>query len=249
MTITGGPQASTTQQWPRRPARLGVAVVDVLLNRIVSGELPQNSTLPTEPALCEAFGVSRTVVREAVKLLEEKGLVRVRQGLGTTVAESDNWNLLDPMVLGASVRHDAELRLLDDLVEVRRVLEAEMARQAATHATAADLADLGRLIERMAVETKSPTVYVLTDVAYHDAVMRASGNRLARAVVRAIHSEARTSVRYNGTPRRRDCEASNDGHRAVYERIAARDPQGAEAAMSQHIRRSWLARRPNRSPS
>lgn len=233
---------------PKRPARLGAVVVSELLDRIVAGELPQLSTLPNEPTLCEAFGVSRTVIREAVKVLEEKGLLHARQGQGTTVAPYDDWNLLDPMVLAASVRHDDQLRMLDDIVDVRRVLEAQMARQAATNATEADLAEIKALLTTMAAQVSTPAVYILTDVDFHDAVMRASGNRLARAIVRTVHSEARASTRYNGHPRRGDCEASNAGHSRIYERIVARDADGAAAAMSEHILRSWISRRaPRRS--
>lgn len=237
---TAGPLLRTV---PRRPARLGTAVVTELLDRIVSGQLPQLSTLPNEPTLCEAFGVSRTVIREAVKVLEEKGLLHARQGQGTTVAAYDDWNLLDPMVLAASVRHDRELRILDDLVDVRRVLEAQMARQAAANAREADLAEIGALLGKLSEQVATPAMYILTDVDFHDAVMRASGNRLARAVVRTIHSEARASTRYNGEPQRSDCEASNAGHAAIYERIAARDPEGAAQAMSEHILGSWMSRR------
>ena len=84
---------------------------------------------------------------------------------------------------------------------------------------------------------------MLTDLQFHDVIMRASGNRLGRAVVRAIHSEARTSDRYNGYPERVDCEASDVGHAQIYDRIAAGDPEGAATAMSEHILGSWLARR------
>lgn len=83
-----------------RPTRLSVLVVEVLVERIVSGEYPSGTLLPAEPALCQSFDVSRSVVREALKVLEQKGLVTVRQGHGTVVAEADEWNLLDPVVLG-----------------------------------------------------------------------------------------------------------------------------------------------------
>jgi GntR family transcriptional regulator, galactonate operon transcriptional repressor len=228
---------------PRRPARLSETVVRDLLDRIVSGALPQRSSLPNEPALCEAFGVSRTVIRESVKALEEKGLVHARQGQGTRVAPGDDWNLLDPLVLEASVRYDHELRLLDDIVDVRRVLESQLARQAAERATEEDRTGLRRLIAQLAGEAGTPEAYVLTDVDFHDAVMLVSGNRLARAVVRAVHAEARTSNRYNGQPRPIDCAASNAGHIKIYERIAAGDRDGAAEAMSEHILGSWLSRR------
>lgn len=246
---TGDRPSPLRQAWPKRPARLGTVVVSELLNRIVSGELPPLSTLPNEPALCEAFGVSRTVIRESVKLLEEKGLVRVRQGHGSTVAPKDDWNLLDPMVLECSVRNDHELRILDDIVDVRRVLESQMAREAATHATSEELSELRRLIAKMADEARTPAVFIDTDVDYHDGIMRASGNRLARAVVRTVQTEARASIRYTGQPRRIDCETSNVGHLAIYERIAAGDGEGAAQATSEHILGSWLSRRSRRSAS
>ena len=243
MTEPAKPGPPPLRTVPRRPARLGTVVVNELLDRVVSGQLPPLSTLPNEPMLCEAFGVSRTVIREAVKVLEEKGLLHAKQGQGTTVAAVDDWNLLDPMVLAALVRHDRELRILDDIVDVRRVLEKQMARQAATTADDAAVAEIAALLDQLAEQVVAPSQYILTDVAFHDAVMRASGNQLARAVVRTIHSEARASNRYNGQPRPRDCAVSYAGHAAIYERIAARDPDGAAQAMSDHILSSWRSRR------
>src|SRR6185503_8688715 len=90
---TGGSPA-----WTRRPANLASAVAGELVARIVRGQHPEGSPLPPEPALCETFSVSRTVVREAVKMLQEKGLVQVRQGAGTTVTPRTMWNLLDGLV-------------------------------------------------------------------------------------------------------------------------------------------------------
>ncbi len=243
MTAADSPGRFEAPPWPKRPARLGTAVVDVLLDRIVAGELEPGTLLPNEPGLCEAFGVSRTVIREAIKILEQKGLVRARQGQGTRVAMPDEWNLLDPMVLEASVRGDKDLRILDDVIEVRRVLESEMARQAAVRATAGERAEMEGLLRRLSAEVITPQRHMLTDLQFHDVIMRASGNRLSRAVVRAIHSEARMSARYNGYPNRVDCEASDAGHAQIYGRIAAGDGDGAAAAMSEHILSSWLARR------
>ena len=87
--------------------------------------------LPTEPALCEEFGFSRTVVREGLKLLEGRGLVRVEQGRGTTVQPRSSWDLLDPDVLRMALAYDDDMALLDNLMTVRRVLEREMAATAA----------------------------------------------------------------------------------------------------------------------
>ena len=240
-----GPVEAATgiEPWPKRPARLAQAVVATLVDRIVGGTLPSGSTLPPEPLLCASFGVSRTVVREAVKLLEEKGLARAKQGQGTTITADDEWNLLDPLVLAATVRHDDQLRVLDQLIDVRRVLEAQMAREAAAVATAADLAEIGSLLDQLSAQTTDPGRYVLTDVAYHDRIMKASGNRLGHAIVRTVHAEARNSELYVGQPDSLSCEASNTGHKAIYNRLLARDPDGAAEAMSAHIGGAWQRRR------
>lgn len=234
--------------WPRRPRRLATAVVDELVDRVVGGAAPAGSTLPTEPALCETFAVSRTVVREAVKALEGMRLVRVQQGQGTTVRPLEDWDLLDPVVLAAVIRHDAELAILEDLVDVRSALEAQMAAQAAARA---DEDQLTAVRERMAVlerEVGDAGRYLQADVAFHDAVMLASGNRLGRAVIHTLQLEAYRSLRYMRDPSTDEMELSNVAHRAVHDAVLARDADGAERAMREHVIGSWHRRRPARPP-
>ena len=133
----------------RRPARLASVVLEELAHRIIGGAFPEGSVLPTEPVLCEQFGFSRTVIREGLKQLEERGLVRVEQGRGTTVQPRDSWNLLDPAVIRIALAYDSDMSLLDDLISVRRVLEREMACAAAQRLTEGELAALAENIERM----------------------------------------------------------------------------------------------------
>src|ERR687884_1991426 len=140
----------------RRPARLSVLVVDALVDAIVSGTYPPGSLLPPEPVLCQSFDVSRSVVREATKALEEKGLARARQGHGTTISPPDEWNLLDPAVLDATIRADETMQILDQLVDVRVALESAMARTAARSMSDADLAELGDLLEEMTSQLHDP---------------------------------------------------------------------------------------------
>ena len=130
-SVTASLDALTGDLPPRRPTRLSAAVLSTIIDNIVSGALLPDSALPNERELCEAFGVSRSVIRESVKVLEEKGLVRVKQGQGTTVTAPEQWNLLDPLVLEASIRFDETLRTLDDLIDVRVGLESQMTRRAA----------------------------------------------------------------------------------------------------------------------
>jgi DNA-binding FadR family transcriptional regulator len=238
-----GGDAAAPAPWARRPANLASAVTAELVARIVRGQHAPGTVLPPEPALCEAFSVSRTVVREAVKMLQEKGLVQVRQGSGTTVTEPILWNMLDELVLAAAIAEDDGLDLLDDLVITRRLLESDMANAAARCATDEVVGALGRLVDRMDELVDDHLAYADHDRAFHDLVMQTSGNRIARAVVRALESQVVNTARYMGTPHRDQCVASNQGHRRVYEGIAAHDPEAASGAMFAHITEAWLVRR------
>ena len=235
--------APSPPAWARRPPNLASAVAAELVTRIVGGLHAPGSLLPTEPALCETFSVSRTVVREAVKMLQEKGLVLVRQGSGTTVTPPVTWNMLDEVVLAAAVAQDEGLGILDDLVVTRRLLESDMANVAARSATPDVIERLGALVDRMDELVDDHVTYVDHDRAFHDLIMQASDNRIARAVVRALESRVINTDRYMGRPQHELCIASNRGHRKVYERIAAHDPDGAAEAMFTHITESWLVRR------
>jgi DNA-binding FadR family transcriptional regulator len=237
-----------TRPWPRRPARLGIPVVAALVDQIVGGALPPGSALPPEPALCASFGVSRTVVREAIKALEEKGLARARQGQGTTITVTDEWNLLDPVVLEATIRHDDDMRMLDDLVAVRVALECDMVRAAAESMTSADLAELGGLLDELDSQRRDSQRYQDTDTRYHDFIMRCSGNRLARAIIRVIHPHARASSRYNPPADDDDIRQSHLGHVAIYEHLARHDADGAATAMADHIMGTWTLRKQKRTP-
>jgi DNA-binding FadR family transcriptional regulator len=229
--------------WAQRPASLARAVTAELVERIVRGVHPPGTSLPTEPALCEAFSVSRTVVREAVKVLQEKGLVQVRQGAGTMITPPAMWNMLDELVLAATIAEDESLTILDDLVVTRRVLESDMANVAARLAGPDTVERLRALVDRMDELVDDHVTYADSDRAFHDTIMRASGNRIARGVVRSLESQVINTARYLGRTERALCVASNLGHRRIYERIAARDPAGAAEAMFNHITEAWLVRR------
>ncbi|MEV5712767.1 FadR/GntR family transcriptional regulator [Amycolatopsis mediterranei] len=242
--MTASDRQPAAPDWVRRPANLASAVTAELVGRVVRGVHPSGSSLPAEPVLCESFSVSRTVVREAVKLLQAKGLVQVRQGAGTVVNPASMWNMLDELVLAAVIAEDETSAVLDDLVVTRRLLEADMALVAARTAGPEVVARLGELVDLMDELVDDPVAYREQDLAFHDTIMQVSGNRLARGVVRALESQVVNTARYVGPSERALCVASNRGHRRVYERIAAGDGDGAAKAMFDHITEAWLARRP-----
>jgi DNA-binding FadR family transcriptional regulator len=230
-----------------RPARLSVVVVSVLADGIITGRYPSGTLLPPEPVLCQSFDVSRSVVREALKALEEKGLVHARQGHGTTVTPPDEWNLLDPVVLEATIRADGTVQILDQLVDVRAALESDMARTAARSMGDADLTELAKLLEELRTQLTDAERYQETDTQYHDFIMRCSGNRLGRSIIRAIHPHARASSRYNPPADEDDLWQGHLGHVAIYERLLQHDADGAAAAMQEHIRGTWTQRKRKRA--
>jgi DNA-binding FadR family transcriptional regulator len=102
---------------------------------------------------------------------------------------------------------------------------------------------LAALVDEMDGLVDDHVTYADHDRSFHDTIMRASGNRIARAVVRSLESQVVNTARYMGRPERALCVASNQGHRRIYERIAAGDPGGAAEAMFTHITEAWLVRR------
>src|SRR4051794_11697400 len=234
---------SVPPAWVRRPTSLAKALTAELVDRIVRGVHPPGTALPPEPVLCETFSVSRTVVREAVKILQEKGLVQVRQGAGTMINPPAMWDMLDELVLAATIAEDDGLEVLDDLVATRRVLESDMANVAARLADPETVERMRALVDRMDEFVDDHVVYEEHDRAFHDTIMQTSGNRIARAVVRSLESQVINIARYMGRTERALCEASNRGHRRIYERVAAQDPDGAAEAMFAHITDAWLVRR------
>jgi DNA-binding FadR family transcriptional regulator len=228
-----------------RPARFASVVIGELARRIISGELGTGDVLPTEPALCDEFGFSRTVIREAVKTLEERGLVRVEQGRGTTVQPRSSWNLLDPLVVQIALEYDDDLSLLDGLVTVRRVLEQEMAKAAAVRIGDDDLARLEACMAAMEGRFDDYGRFREADQEFHSVVMAASGNEAGLTIVRTIHRHT------GGTPAmiaeagssRELLEQTVREHRQIYDALAARDADRASDLIAAHIDASWVARK------
>jgi DNA-binding FadR family transcriptional regulator len=239
------PRVSLVLDGPRsrRPARLASIVLEELANRIIGGAFPERSVLPTEPVLCERFGFSRTVIREGLKQLEERGLVRVEQGRGTTVQPRDSWNLLDPTVIRIALGYDRDMSLLDDLISVRRVLEREMAQAAAARLTPDDLAALAENIERMKAAYDDYDRFRALDNAFHAIVMKASGNEVGLTIVRTIHTHGGAMPPLASAASRASLKRTVSAHRAIHEALTARDGEAAGLLISTHIETAWNERK------
>ncbi len=227
----------------RRPARLASIVLEELAHRIIGGAFPEGSVLPTEPVLGEQFGFSRTVIREGLKQLEERGLVRVEQGRGTTVQRRDSWNLLDPVVIRIALAYDHDMSLLDDLITVRRVLEQEMAQEAAVRLTEGELAELAENIEQMKATYDDYDRFRALDNTFHTIVMKASGNEVGLTIVRTIHTHGGVMPPLASAASRAGLKRTVDAHRAIYDALAAHDGQVAGELISAHIHSAWAERK------
>jgi DNA-binding FadR family transcriptional regulator len=238
------PRANPFALPSRRPAeRLGVAVVAELVELIVTGEIAEGELLPPEGPLSEHFGVSRTVLRESVKRLEEKGLVVVTQGRGTQVARSGSWNMLDPVVLSAFIDNDQSLGILDELTVVRANLESAMAGAVAARHTAEELARIEHALEAMREMRHESDSSRQADVVFHLTIMELSRNRLAENIAKRLYLRALESSRYQGMGYEGAFESTLEEHALVVDAISRGDIAAAERVMRDHIVSSWQRRR------
>lgn len=230
---------------PRIPAeRLGIGVVRDLVDSIVSGAAKPGETLPPEALLASEFAVSRTVIRESIKRVEEKGLIQVEQGRGTIVSPTNNWNVLDPDVLDAMIAHDDSLGILDEVVSVRALLESEMAAAAASVITDDQIEELRACLEQMRESVDDLAAFPAGDVRFHAVIMNASSSRLGASISRVLVGAALESHRYRGDFGNKYYRDTLDEHAAILKAISERDVAGAHEAMRHHILVAWERRRP-----
>ena len=152
--------------------------VEALGQRIVSGDISVGSALPTEPELGEELEVSRTVVREAVKVLASKGLVTTRPRTGTRVRPRADWDVLAHDVLGWIVQAGPDRPFFEDLFEVRTIIEPRAAALAAERRTEREATRLAGLLERMEEAGDDPRRHIEADLPLHSAILEASHNEL-----------------------------------------------------------------------
>ena len=238
------PEAVDRRGRTRAPIdRIGATVLTELVEMIVSGEVAPGESLPPESLLSTQFGVSRTVIRETMKRLQEKGMVTVAQGRGTHVNPTTTWNVLDPLVLSTMIRNDDSLGVLDDLSVVRSSLEAAMAAAAADSVDDDARALLREHLNAMSEHIEESAAFREADVNFHIAVMELSENTLAENIARVLITHAVGSDRYTGVDPAHAFELTLAEHEKIVEAIAAGDPEAARAAMSAHILGSWSRRR------
>jgi DNA-binding FadR family transcriptional regulator len=201
---------------------------------IVTGVYSAGNSIPIEAELCRQYGASRSVLREAVKMLTAKGLLGARPRRGTWVQPEEKWNLLDPDVLGWLLERKYSPALLIEFTEIRLAVEPGAAALAARVAGPEEKAAIRHGIERMQAADRGDDDPLDSDIAFHVAVLRASRNRfyaqLTGFTATALRFSIQTTNRYKGVQL-----ASIADHKKVADAIIAGKSVAAGQAMHKLI--------------
>jgi DNA-binding FadR family transcriptional regulator len=243
------PARKPRQRTPRpRSLRLHGTVARELGIRIVSGLLEPGQILEGEIAASEQFKVSRTAYREAIRILAAKGLVHSRPKIGTQVSPRREWHLLDPDVLAWIFVGEPDAQLIASLFELRRIVEPDAARLAATRRSDAQLAQMRAGLDGVAEHGFHSELGRRCDQSFHSALLEASGNdfivSLTSGVAAAI--AITTAFKQHRLPAPHDALPV---HLRVLEAIEAGDAQGAHDAMAKLVDRGLTDTMEARDPS
>jgi len=205
-------------------------IVQSLGRAIALGEHPQGEPLKAEAALCESFDASRTVLREAVKMLTAKGMLDARPRRGTIVLPESQWNLSDPDILNWLLERKGSLPIISEFVDMRLAIEPAAAGLAASNLTDDNRIMLNKAIERMYAAERGEDDHLDADIAFHVGILEASGNRffwnMRHTIDVALRFSIRITNRFKGVDR-----ASVEDHQRILDFILAGDHQGAETQM------------------
>jgi DNA-binding FadR family transcriptional regulator len=203
--------------------------LDLLGEAIVAGRYAPSGVVPPEAMLCEELGVSRTVVREAIKSLVAKGLVTTGPKVGTRVTVSERWNWFDPHVVAWQTKAGLTREFLREVQELRRLIEPAAVGLAAQRATADDITQIEAAYAGMKQAIEHGGDYVRHDLAFHQGLLRACRNRMLVQMSEALG--ALLKVAFAISTSRPDGPASSlPLHRAVLDAVIARDATRAERA-------------------
>jgi DNA-binding FadR family transcriptional regulator len=212
------------------PAGGAARIAEEIGAAIVAGVYRPDALVPGEIELCRRYGASRSVVREAFKLLSAKGLIESRKRTGTRARPRDAWNTLDADVLAWRLK-DNEPKFVFDLLHVRAVVEPAAAAMAARRHTPATLAPIEQAFAEMERSADDAARFVDPDRRFHKAILMATGNDVmvafAALTEAALGAFVRIAARHPGAP-----APSVPLHRAVLEAIRRRDAEGAHDAMT-----------------
>lgn len=217
---------------PVQSSKVFEQIVEQIERRILSGELRSGDRLPSERELGEQFHVSRTAVREAMKTLAQKGLVDMRPGRGTIVIDGTSRAVKHSLDLMLSVGQEEGSQ---KLVEVREILEPEIAALAAARATEEEIDAMREAVEIMESNLTNANAYIIADNDFHRALARGTQNvlilRLVDSIVDLLSEQRKQIFAVDGGP-----ERGQFHHKRLLDAVIRRDPEVARQAMRAHLR-------------
>jgi GntR family transcriptional repressor for pyruvate dehydrogenase complex len=211
--------------------RLVDRVVNEIQHQIMAGLFTPGMMLPPERELCEQLGVSRTALREAVRMLVSRGLLETRPGVGTIVKEVTSDHVRQPL---AMILTQSGSINLDHLNQVRQILEVEIIQLAAREATHEEIEQLKSLCQRMEAAAGDPREYTALDGDFHRTLAEITHNPFLVILLDAIR-DAMESVRILVFNHPGLIAIVNEDHRKMIEFIETHDPKAAGKAMLAHL--------------
>ncbi|MEO6907487.1 MAG: FadR/GntR family transcriptional regulator [Abditibacteriaceae bacterium] len=211
-------------------------VVNGMEERIMKSVYAPGELLPGETSLQTEWGVSRSVIREAMKMLASRGYVSIHQGRGTFVSESSETPLREQLAITLQRGAKGESSW-GDLLEVRHVLEVAVAQRAAQRAKKADLKAMREAIDNMRSHPALPQGYVDADLGFHRALAEATGNPLWIALLNSLNDLLR-QYREEGFRGKASALRAADQHEQILNAVIAKDVDTAAIAMQEHLQRS-----------
>ncbi len=215
-----------------REATLASRVTSQLESLIVDNRLQPGDRLPSERDLAQQFGVSRTVIREAVRALVAKGLLEVQSGSGTTVRNPTTQAISQSITL--LLRRGQSPLDYEKVHEVRRLLEIEIAGRAAERRTEEDLEKIEEILEAMAALQDNVDELARKDVAFHTALAHAAHNELFVVLLDSV-VDVMIQVRQMGIGVPGSRQYALEAHRQIYEQVKAGNIEGARRMMAEHL--------------
>lgn len=215
----------------RRKRRLGSLthqIVQDLGKAIVTGKFSADADFPIESEICKRYDASRSIVREAVKVLNAKGMLIARPRRGTSVRPEKEWNLLDPDILHWMLNRRFSLELLQDFTRARYAIEPAAAAEAARTATNAQVNLMKERLAGMRLAADGKADPLIADIEFHLAILEASNNPFFYSMRPMIDTALRISIRYTNRKLRQRV-ASYEEHENLLAPILERNPESAAA--------------------
>jgi DNA-binding FadR family transcriptional regulator len=206
---------------------LHTRLADEIGARIIRGDIQPGEALPSELRICEMTGISRTAVREAIRVLVGKGLVLSKPKSGTRVREPEHWNHLDPDLLRWRLQVTEVDSYLEKLFQLRVAVEPAAAALAAASASPEEVARMQEALDRMAA-ARSSAAFAAADIEFHRNLYFSTGNEFFWPIAQMLSLALRESFRISSAGDHH--ERAIGEHQAIVDAIAGRDPERARAA-------------------